>query len=281
MRRENRVHFESLDKDHDPAWQYPESLMAARQIDIAQQTMPDGTSAVVVTTGTARYVYDTVGGGFSALLDREGNDWINYSAAKGPSGQFRGIPNMVFRRRGLNNHFHPGHRNERACTTEVSRGPNDTVTIESQVGGRWQVRWEITDNGAHFTTEKVDPDDSQHWFLYEGTPGGRFRPRDRCIRSDGFGASLSDRWEADTSLIDWVAFASKKVRRSLLFKWESPATIPVSYYPMKPMTVFGLGRRLGSVEGYLTTLSTMTMTFVESTSFDGLSEAAKAVSDFS
>ncbi len=256
---------------------YSDSYMSARQIGIAQQTLADGTPAFVITTGTTRYVYDSVGGGFSGLLDRHGNNWIDHSRAKGPSGEFRGIPNMVFRRRGPNNHFHPGHRNERGCTTEVSRGPNGSVEIESHVGDRWQVRWDIAENGARFTTEKIDPVDSRHWFLYEGAPGGQFRQRDRSIRSDGFDASLSNSWETNTSLIDWVAFASKKTHRSLLFKWESPTTVPVSYYPMKPMTVFGFGRRLGSVENHLTTLSSMTMTFVESTSLDGLSEAAKAI----
>jgi hypothetical protein len=254
--------------------------MPTGQIEIAQATLWDGVPGVVVTSESARYVYDSIGGGFSALFDRMGNDWISYSGASGSSGKSRGIPNMVFRGRSQpNNHFHPGHRKEWSCTTEVTRGPDRSVTIESRVGERWQVRWDIDHNGARFTTEKIDPDDAPHWFLYEGTPGGRFRLRDRSIRSDGHEAPLAKSWESSTTMIGWVAFASKKAHRSLLFKWDSPETVPISYYPMKPMTVFGLGRRLGSVESHLTSSSSVTMTFVESTSFDGLSEAVKTTAD--
>lgn len=250
------------------------------QIDIAEQTLADGTPIAVVTTAQARYVYDKVGGGFSSLVDRDGNDWISYSDERGRSGKFRGIPNMVFRgRRAPGNHFHPGNKNEQACTTAVGRDPSGSVMIESRVGERWQVRWDIAHGGARFSTEKVDPDDPRHWFLYEGTPGGRFKSRDMAIRSDGFDPSLAKSWETDTSSIDWVAFASKRKRRSLLFKWNSSRVVPVSYYPMKPMTVFGLGRSLGSLDGHLTELSSVTMTFVESVSFDRLSEAAVMLSE--
>lgn len=251
--------------------------MSSRQVQIAEETMQDGTPAAVITTATARYVYDTVGGGFSALLDRQGKDWISYSLDRGPAGEFRGIPNMVFRKRSPNNHFHPGHRNERACTTVVSRNASGSVRIESSVSNRWRIRWDIADNAARFATERVDPDDSRHWFLYEGTPGGRLRLRDRSIRSDGFDAPLSDGWEASTNSVQWVAFASRRKRRSLLFKWESSTTVPVSYYPMKSMTVFGFGRRLRSTESHLTTSCSVVMAFIESISFDDLSEAARDI----
>ncbi len=41
-------------------------------------------------------------------------------------------------------------------------------------------------------------------------------------------------------------------------------TFPVSYYPMAPMTVFGFGRKLGSVENFLSTAPTqITVRFFE------------------
>jgi hypothetical protein len=99
------------------------------------------------------------------------------------------------------------------------------------------------------TVLDIDPGDPGHWFLYEGTPGGRFNKRDRCLRSDGTDSALSEEWEARA--IDWVAFRVPRQRRSLLLQLESDIDVPVSYYPMKPMTVFGFGRRLGSAENLL------------------------------
>jgi hypothetical protein len=99
----------------------------------------------------------------------------------------------------------------------------------------------------------VDPDDPGFWFLYEGTPGGRFSRRDRWLRSDGVDGPLSKAWEGRTMAIHWVAFRVPNRRRSLLLHLETEVDVPVSYYPMKPMTVFGFGRRLGSAENLFST----------------------------
>jgi hypothetical protein len=220
-------------------------------VTVNQEGFDEGQDAYEIRTPAARYLYHKVGGGFSSLIDRDGNDWLGYRPGDGPAGEYRGIPNMVFRRGGgHNNHFHPGHAGHMAAVSRlVDAGPLK-VTIESSVGeDRWRVRWEIYPDFARLTVLDIDPGDPGYWFLYEGTPGGRFNKRDRCLRSDGTDSALSSEWEARA--IDWVAFRVPRQRRSLLLQLESDIDVPVSYYPMKPMTVFGFGRRLGSAENLL------------------------------
>lgn len=213
----------------------------------------EGESAYEIRTPSATYLYHKVGGGFSSLVDRDGNDWLGYRPGGGPAGEYRGIPNLVFRTDGeRNNHFHPGHRGPRASLTQLVDANPLGATLESIVDdGRWRVRWEITADAARLTVLDIDPEDPGYWFLYEGTPGGRFSRWDRCLRSDGVDTSLSKAWEDRTGHIRWVAFRVRQQNRSLLLRLETDVDVPVSYYPMKPMTVFGFGRRLGSAENLL------------------------------
>lgn len=224
-------------------------------VTVNPEAFDEGQDAYEIRTPAARYLYHKSGGGFSSLIDRDGIDWLGYRPGDGPAGEYRGIPNMVYRRDGdRNNHFHPGHAGNRASVSRlVDAGPLE-ATIESSVEeNRWRVRWEIHPEFARLTVLDIDPGDPGYWFLYEGTPGGRFSKRDRCLRSDGTDSALSSEWEARTGTVDWVAFRVPRQRRSLLLQLESAIDVPVSYYPMKPMTVFGFGRRLGSAENLLST----------------------------
>ena len=231
---------------------------------------PDGSDedqeAYEIRTPTARYFYHKTGGGFSSLIDRDGNDWIGYQPGNGPAGEYRGIPNMVFRSDGgRNNHFHPGHEKHKASAARLVHSGPLKVTIESSVDEtRWRVRWEILPNFARLTVLDIDHDDPLFWFLYEGTPGGGFELDDRCLRSNGVDSPLSEKWEDRTNAIDWVAFRVPEQNRSLLLSLETEVDVAVSYYPMAPMTVFGFGRELGSVENLLSAVPTkITVRFLE------------------
>ena len=224
-------------------------------IAVRPEAHDEGQDAIEIATPSATYLYHTTGGGFSSLIDADGNDWLSYQPGGGPAGEYRGIPNLVFRRNvQANNHFHPGHDGEKASKTRILSADTESVSIESAVDGdRWRVRWDIDEQAARLTVLNTDPDDPGFWFLYEGTPGGRFNPLDRCLRSDGKNLRLSKTWESTTATINWVAFRVKRLNRSLLITLDSDVDVPVSYYPMKPMTVFGLGRRLGSADNLFTT----------------------------
>ena len=222
--------------------------------------------AYEIRTPTARYFYHKTGGGFSSLIDRDGNDWISHRPGNGPAGEYRGIPNMVFRSDGgRNNHFHPGYKRRKASSARLVHSGPLKVTMESSVDEtRWRVRWEIFPNFARLTVLDIDPDDPRFWFLYEGTPGGSFELKDHCLRSDGVDSPLSEKWEDRTDAIPWVAFRVHEQNRSLLLRLETAVEVPVSYYPMAPMTVFGFGRKLDSVENFLSTAPTqITVRFLE------------------
>ena len=46
-----------------------------------------------IETSDATYYFRKSGGGFSGIIDLEGNDWISHSNAPKSSGMWRGIPN--------------------------------------------------------------------------------------------------------------------------------------------------------------------------------------------
>jgi hypothetical protein len=236
----------------------------------------EGDESFEVHTPAARYLYHKVGGGFSSIIDRDGRDWVGYGPERGSAGKFRGIPNMVYRLAGeRNNHFHPGHAGSNASVSRLIDSGPDRAVIESSVEDRWRVRWEILPDLARLTVLEVDHDDPGFWFLYEGTPGGRFSRRDRCLRSDGVDTPLSESWESRTASVSWVAFRVPRRRRSLLLKLETKLDVPVSYRPMKPMTVFGFGRRLESVENLLETAPVqITVRLVETADREGIAALA-------
>ena len=234
-------------------------------IQVRPDSHDEDQDAIEIATPSATYFYHTTGGGFSSIVDVDGNDWLNYQPGGGPAGEYRGIPNMVFRRgTQYNNHFHPGHQGVKASKTRVVSSEENQVSIESAVDSdRWRVRWDIDDQAAKLTVLEADEADPGFWFLYEGTPGGRFNTSDRCLRSDGRDWRLSKKWETTTSSVNWVAFRVPELNRSLLLSLDTDVDVPVSYYPMEPMTVFGFGRRLGSADNLFETPVQISVRLVE------------------
>ena len=66
-------------------------------VQLLSDTIDAGQEAFVIQTPLATFIYHKEGGGFSHLIDVDGNDWIGYAPGVGPAGEYRGIPNMVFR----------------------------------------------------------------------------------------------------------------------------------------------------------------------------------------
>ncbi|MFC1525717.1 hypothetical protein ACFL6X_02780 [Candidatus Latescibacterota bacterium] len=212
-----------------------------------------GNEACVIETPVATYWYHLTGGGFSRLLDTDGRDWISYRDGDGPGGEYRGIPNMVFRgpERGF---LHPGHTGCRASCTEARQTGPDQVTLRSTSGdGLWLVQWDIYPRCARMQVLETDPHDPTYWLLYEGTPGGTFDPRaSLCGRCTGETTPLTQAWDADLGDPAWVFFTDPERRRSLYLHAQCRRPCPAMYRPMAPMTVFGFGRRAKGVDACLT-----------------------------
>lgn len=93
---------------------------------------------------------------------------------------------------------------------------------------------------------RLEPD---YWFLYEGTPGGTWQPEaSSCQRPDHSPSDLlTARWETLFAR-GCVTFTGPNGPRSLARAAELPEPARHSYYPMAPMTVFGFGRKLDSLD---------------------------------
>ena len=233
-------------------------------IQVDEAGFDEGQPAILVQTATAAYAYHKEGAGFSSLLDVDGRDWIGYAPDNGPAGEYRGIPNMVFRG-SEEGAFHPGHR---GAQTELLVADRDRVSLQSiSRNGRWQVQWDISERCARMTVLRVDAADPRHWLLYEGTPGGQFAAQtSRCLRSSGASGTLNEAREEDLPASAWVAFTDPECRRSLFLHCQKQGGCTDMYKPMPPMTVFGFGRRLQGVDAGIEAAGTvLTIGFTETT----------------
>lgn len=232
------------------------------------EVVDQGEPSYRIATPSATWVYHREGAGFSALFDPSGNDWLSYRPEGGAKGHYRGIPNAVFRRgQEGNNFFHPGHKGPQGSTTTLVSSTRDRVVLRSiSKDERWACEWEIRPDRALLRMTKVPADDGGYWFLYEGTPGGRFELTDQVLRPGGVVTPLSERWEAKMSEVPWTAFISPERKHALIVIAHAPPDVAVSYRPMEnAMTVFGFGRNLKSLQGQLTGNLTFTVALVAET----------------
>ena len=91
--------------------------------------------------------------------------WGEYPASA--AGSFRGLPNMVFQE-GDDGAGHPGHDK---CDSWIE----DRWIVTESTSGKWKWSWEFFDDHAVLHVLSADPERA-YWFLYEGTPGGRYDP---------------------------------------------------------------------------------------------------------
>lgn len=236
-------------------------------IEVAE-VIDHGQPSYRIVTPRGTWVYHREGAGFSRLLDPAGNDWLAYRPTGGASGHYRGIPNAVFRRgQEGNNFFHPGHSGAKGSTTTLLHRSAQRVVLRSDSGdGRWSCEWEILPDRARLRITRLPPDDNGYWFLYEGTPGGRFEPSDLCLRPGGRLTPLAERWEESMGTAPWVAFISRPQGHTLVLIAHDPPDAPVSYRPMEnAMTVFGFGRTLANLDNLLRQPLTFTVALVAET----------------
>ncbi|MEO0338826.1 MAG: VCBS repeat-containing protein [Bacteroidota bacterium] len=132
------------------------------------------------------YYYDQLGGGFSRIIDAEGNDWVSFK--KEPWGQypasaaaaFRGLPNLVWQ----GEDDGAGHPGFTQCNSRIE---GETIYTKSK-NGKWEWRWTFADDHAQLEVLKANPE-RNYWFLYEGTPGGKYQPERTYFGTDHSGPS--------------------------------------------------------------------------------------------
>ena len=233
-------------------------LISSGQITLTEHEEDEGQAAYKIETERATYFFQPEAGGFSSLIDRDGNDWISFNRGEGPQGMYRGIPNLVF----PGDLFHPGHRH---CQSEITKNTAQQVSIRStSKDGKWGCEWDIYPTYATLTVTQAD---SNYWFLYEGTPGGSFSEADDYfVTSDGQRHAAGEHLKEQVlPAPEWVYFGDRNVKRTLFFLHHEADEAVDQYYPMDGMTVWGFGRNYQCCEKYLQdTPNRFTLGFVES-----------------
>lgn len=168
-----------------------------------------------INTSAATYYLEQQSGGFSSIIDDEGNDWVNYrkseevTVPKSADSDFRGLPNLLHggEQSGIG---HPGFD---MCQCEPAS--KNQITCESN-NGNYAFTYTFFDEYVALEVNKADPE-RNYWFLYEGTPGGNFDPQTDIwgtpagIRHDKpdflKGGTVEDNWE-------WVFFGDEKAENT-------------------------------------------------------------------
>ena len=262
--KENHLGAKAFDMDNDgdldiigSAWDnyrwvhYWRNAMKNKKTD-SLITKYQGRDHYIVKTKAATYYYDISGGGFSRMLDKYGNDWIAFKKTtsdypQGAAGMFRGLPNMVYQGED-NGAGHPGFDQ---CNSWFEDGK---LYSESK-SKLWLWRWTFHDSHAELEVLKTDAG-RNYWFLYEGTPGGKFKPRSYTHGSNTktTDSNAPDFYKGKARFLplQWAYVGAKNLDITffMLHRTDTPEKGLVSYLGNSEkgvdskdgMTVFGFGR---------------------------------------
>lgn len=187
------------------------------------------------------------------MIDRDGIEWIGFKPGDGQVPQsaaadFRGLPNLAFRGDD-NGAGHPGFNQ---CISE--KIGKKKIRTESR-SGLWIWEWTFDQGGAELEIIKVDKT-RNYWFLYEGIPGGSYKPVNKYWGNNLDGIRYdAPPLKADSIAIgnwDWVFFGDKDLSRTLVIRHMTPDQLEDNFSYMGSskdginaedgMVVFGFGR---------------------------------------
>ena len=257
----------------------PVVAASAQSVEIIDTTFA-GVPHFLVTTERATYWYDKAGGGFSRIVDRDGNDWVAFERLPwdqypaSAASAFRGLPNLVFGS-GESGAGHPGFERCISVRTGKRRITSVTTSPDVQTPGRWRWTWTFDETHATLAVEKVDPD-HPYWFLYEGPPAGRFAPEAQYWGTSEGGPrrTTPDYYNGTTAFgtWQWAYFGDEDVRRVFFVAQHAPdektdlfgylGNTEAGTGAPDGMLVFGFGRADGA-QPLLTTPHTFTIGFIE------------------
>ncbi len=187
------------------------------------ETSEQGIACLKIETASATYVYDKSGGGFISLFDKDKRDWISFRNEDYPfpgnaASRYRGIPNL-----GISGEDKDaGHPGFDMCVTKII-SPNVIETISKT--GNWKFRWAFYDDYAKLIMVKTVPG-MPYWFLYEGTPAGKYDPEKMYWGNniDGLRTDFPDLLE-NTGVfcnVKWLYVGQRGYPRILYFRQLQP-----------------------------------------------------------
>ncbi|GAB5558908.1 MAG: hypothetical protein SynsKO_05550 [Synoicihabitans sp.] len=213
-----------------------------------------GREHFVITTAAATYKLDPVAGGFSSILDRNGNDWVAYqdpASADYPAGAafaYRGLPNLVHGGEDSG----AGHPGFARCESWIE---SDRRIVSRTKNQKWQWTWEFFDSHVQLNIDRIDGS-RKYWFLYEGPIGGSYEPDRSFWGSDLSGPidSHPDFYRGETRFdsFHWLYFGHQTNDQMLWIAQVEPDDQPDLYSQLgnttaginspDGMTVAGFGR---------------------------------------
>lgn len=224
------------------------------QVTIETDVTDAGQECFRINLSNASLYYQKEAGGFSSILDRDGLDWVGFKKdtvqqyPDNAASEYRGLPNLVFG----SDDSGAGHPGFEQCRSELISDNKIQTTSKS---GKWQWTWTFYSDYAELLVEKSDPDHA-YWFLYEGIPGGGYRPQKqywgnnkegplRSIPDYYFGNARFDTWQ-------WVYFGEDSVDRVFYILHVQQDELPDTFSYLgnteegvispDGMVVFGFGR---------------------------------------
>nr|HMN27001.1 InlB B-repeat-containing protein [Caldilineaceae bacterium] len=237
----------------------------------------------LIKSDNATYAYHLQGGGFSSMVDVNGNDWLDYhDNPPDERGAYRGLPNMVPPPDGL---FHPGKQNH--LTTRLYSGPLKETFRTKTIDDKWEVQWEIYPTYASMTVLKR-PSNKNYWWLYEGPPGGvvedtvPLAQRDFVTLSNGASFPINQSFSGDLVGDEWGFISdpdvdnAATVARSIFLIHHSDDTAVDSFHTQvtggaqttKRMPIWGFGRNGSTTQTYLSaTPNRFSVGFMDETAY--------------
>jgi hypothetical protein len=216
-------------------------------------TTDAGSTTVTIATPEATYYLQKDNGGFSSIIDKDGNNWLSFAPDPNSDGQgvYRGLPQAV-----NNGGFHPGF--DFGTTQIVSTGPLKTTLISTMtvdVGDgngsqTYQMKYEIYPT---YVTATMLQAPENYWFVYEGTPGGPasgngLNPNAYIMQSDGTQTNIQTTFNDPNGVgggngQEWLYFEDGTADRYLFMVKDQATSQPDDYESYNgQMTVFGFGR---------------------------------------
>lgn len=232
-------------------------MLCNAQVSITEG-MDEGQEVFIIHTKSATYYYQKEAGGFSSIVDKNGNDWINYTTEPkdiypaSAASTYRGLPNLIHggEESGTG---HPGFNN---CTSAIL---DQNTILSTSKTGNWEYEWRFTDHTAKLSITKVDPTRT-YWFLYEGTIGGDYNPENDLWGNnvDGLRADKPDFYKTEGTFASWetVFFGDKDKKNTFFISQLTPdnhddvfgflGNTKEGNNASDGMVVFGFGRGKGT-----------------------------------
>lgn len=235
-----------------------------------------GGESYIITTPSATYFLDKIGGGLSSMVDKDGVDWLGFHKRKGSGhkGEYRGFPNAIHKQDG--SYFHAMNAGTAPSRSTIEKESASHIQISFiSDNNQWQGHWDFYADRCDFTMTKISSG-YHYWVQYEGVPGGEMDSSDFWFASsDREKHHINEPFLGDLPQPEWMAFGDQDAPHMLYLLHHEDDDLPDNYVSRPDMTVLGFGRE--NKNKYLSTVQTFSIGFVESVEYTTVEQAVRQV----